>query len=91
LILSQSVTESSFASPCKPLAGGVDSGFQSVAADATNIPEFSIAINNASKPLFFFSAQTVYAFSIVLQNFQVGSSMVIQSHQRVPERNGVLH
>ncbi|KAJ7711723.1 hypothetical protein B0H16DRAFT_1627410 [Mycena metata] len=53
-----SVTQSSFASPCEPLAGGVDSGFQPVAVDATNLPEFSIAINNASKPLFFFSAQT---------------------------------
>ncbi|KAJ7330861.1 hypothetical protein DFH08DRAFT_785989 [Mycena albidolilacea] len=59
LTKNHSVTQSSFASPCEPLAGGVDSGFQSVAADATDIPEFSIAINNASKPLFFFSAQTV--------------------------------
>ncbi|KAJ7832003.1 hypothetical protein B0H13DRAFT_2371149 [Mycena leptocephala] len=54
-----SVTQSSFASPCEPLARGVDSGFQSVAVNATNVHEFSIAINNASKPLFFFSAQTV--------------------------------
>ncbi|KAJ7806038.1 hypothetical protein B0H14DRAFT_3153069 [Mycena olivaceomarginata] len=59
LTKNHSVTQSSFASPCKPLAGGVDSGFQSVSANATNIPEFSIAINNTSKPLFFFSAQTV--------------------------------
>ncbi|KAJ7880519.1 hypothetical protein B0H14DRAFT_2435681 [Mycena olivaceomarginata] len=58
LTKNHSVTQSSFASPCEPLAGGVDSGFQSVAANGSNIPEFSIAIN-ASKPLFFFSAQTV--------------------------------
>ncbi|KAF7363201.1 Cupredoxin [Mycena venus] len=52
-----SVTQSSFASPCTPLAGGVDSGFQFVAANAANIPEFSLTISNASKPLFFFSKQ----------------------------------
>ncbi|KAF8144704.1 hypothetical protein K438DRAFT_1992621 [Mycena galopus ATCC 62051] len=57
LTKNHSVTQSSFASPCEPLAGGVNSGFQFVAT--TNAPEFSIAINNASKPLFFFSAQTV--------------------------------
>ncbi|KAJ7866125.1 hypothetical protein B0H13DRAFT_1636817, partial [Mycena leptocephala] len=52
LTKNHSVTQSSFASPCEPLARGVDSGFQSVAANATNVHEFSIAINNASKPLF---------------------------------------
>ncbi|KAF7375814.1 hypothetical protein MSAN_00471300 [Mycena sanguinolenta] len=52
-----SVTQSSFASPCTPLAGGVDSGFQFVAADATELPVFSITISNASTPLFFFSKQ----------------------------------
>ncbi|KAF8217973.1 hypothetical protein K438DRAFT_1656883 [Mycena galopus ATCC 62051] len=53
-----SVTQSSFASPCTPLVGGVDSGFQFVAADANALPQFSFTINNASKPLFFFSKQT---------------------------------
>ncbi|KAJ7679612.1 hypothetical protein B0H17DRAFT_944113, partial [Mycena rosella] len=53
-----SVTQSSFASPCTPLAGGVDSGFQFVAANASALPEFSFTINDPSKPLFFFSKQT---------------------------------
>ncbi|KAJ7214456.1 hypothetical protein GGX14DRAFT_360145 [Mycena pura] len=52
-----SVTQSSFASPCVPLAGGVDSGFQAVAPDATALPVFSFTLNNASTPLFFFSKQ----------------------------------
>ncbi|KAJ6516707.1 hypothetical protein C8R47DRAFT_961146 [Mycena vitilis] len=53
-----SVTQSSFASPCKPLAPeGVDSGFQPVAINAKAFPEFSFTINNASNPLFFFSKQ----------------------------------
>ncbi|KAJ6478983.1 hypothetical protein C8R45DRAFT_872887 [Mycena sanguinolenta] len=54
-----SVTQSSFASPCTPLAGGIDSGFQFVAADATALPQFSFTVNNASTPLFFFSKQNV--------------------------------
>ncbi|KAJ6536176.1 hypothetical protein B0H19DRAFT_897661, partial [Mycena capillaripes] len=53
-----SVTQSSFASPCTP--GGLDSGFQFVAPGATNLPEFSFNVADASKPLFFFSAQTAY-------------------------------
>ncbi|KAJ7616514.1 hypothetical protein FB45DRAFT_992818 [Roridomyces roridus] len=52
-----SVTQSSFADPCTPLPGGVDSGFQPVAPNATAVPEFSLTLNNASTPLFFFSAQ----------------------------------
>ncbi|KAJ7858411.1 hypothetical protein B0H14DRAFT_662574 [Mycena olivaceomarginata] len=54
-----SVTQSSFASPCVPLAQGVDSGFQAVAPNATAFPQFSFTINNASTPLFFFSKQNV--------------------------------
>ncbi|KAJ7337714.1 hypothetical protein DFH08DRAFT_1082838 [Mycena albidolilacea] len=53
-----SVTQSSFASPCVPLAQGVDSGFQAVAPNATALPQFSFTINNASNPLFFFSKQS---------------------------------
>ncbi|KAJ6534341.1 hypothetical protein B0H19DRAFT_1039261 [Mycena capillaripes] len=54
-----SVTQSSFASPCEPLAGGIDSGFQPVAANAADIPEFSFDITDGSKQFFFFSKQTV--------------------------------
>ncbi|KAJ6523990.1 hypothetical protein B0H19DRAFT_1085449 [Mycena capillaripes] len=56
-----SVTQSSFASPCVPKAGGVDSGFQAVIANATDVHEFTIALNDSSKPMFFFSAQTAPA------------------------------
>ncbi|KAJ7659549.1 hypothetical protein DFH06DRAFT_989394, partial [Mycena polygramma] len=55
-----SVTQSSFASPCTSLAGGVDSGFQAVAINATAVPEFSFTLKNASAPLFFFSKQNAY-------------------------------
>ncbi|KAJ7776967.1 hypothetical protein DFH07DRAFT_33238 [Mycena maculata] len=54
-----SVTQSSFASPCVPLAGGVDSGFEPIALNATALPTFSFTLNNASTPLFFFSKQNV--------------------------------
>ncbi|KAK7027765.1 hypothetical protein R3P38DRAFT_950002 [Favolaschia claudopus] len=56
-----SVTQSSFASPCTPLANGVDSGFQAVPVNATAFPQFSIVLKNASRPLFFFSAQDAAA------------------------------
>ncbi|KAJ6527756.1 hypothetical protein B0H19DRAFT_1214657 [Mycena capillaripes] len=61
LTKNHSVTQSSFASPCEPLAGGIDSGFQPVAANATEVPEFSFTIANGSKQFFFFSKQTVPA------------------------------
>ncbi|KAG6828168.1 hypothetical protein H0H92_008936 [Tricholoma furcatifolium] len=52
------VTQSSFANPCTPLAGGVDSGFQPVATNATSFPQFSITITNTSTPFWFFCEQT---------------------------------
>ncbi|KAJ7670076.1 hypothetical protein DFH06DRAFT_936378, partial [Mycena polygramma] len=55
-----SVTQSSFASPCAPLAKSVDSGFQPIGINTTAFPEFSSTLKNASAPLFFFSAQTGY-------------------------------
>jgi len=56
-----SVTQSSFAAPCTRLPGGVDSLFQLVPAGATQLPEWTITINNASAPLWFFCAQTIPA------------------------------
>jgi len=56
-----SVTQSTFASPCSIMttpAQGIDSGFQPVAANATQLPEWSFTVNNASAPLWFFCAQT---------------------------------
>ncbi|KAG6848960.1 hypothetical protein H0H93_012432 [Arthromyces matolae] len=40
------VTQSTFAAPCTPLANGVDSGFQFVATNATAFPQYSITIQN---------------------------------------------
>jgi len=51
------VTQSSFAAPCQPLAGGVSSGFQPVAANATQVPSFTITVN-VTTPLWFFCEQT---------------------------------
>jgi len=59
------VTQSSFAQPCTFLqtaAGpGVDSGFQPVAAGATSFPQWSITIDNATAPLWFYCAQATPA------------------------------
>jgi plastocyanin len=54
-----SVTQSSFAAPCQPLAGGIDSLFQPVAANAAQVPSFSILVN-ATTPLWFYCRQTGY-------------------------------
>ncbi|TDL25042.1 hypothetical protein BD410DRAFT_785805 [Rickenella mellea] len=50
------VTQSTFASPCTQ--NGIDSGFMPVAANATQIPQFSVTVQNASAPLWFFCKQT---------------------------------
>ncbi|KAJ7017322.1 Cupredoxin [Mycena alexandri] len=61
LAKNHSVTQSTFAAPCAvmttPMAG-IDSGFQFVAANATQIPQYSFTVNNATSPLWFFCAQT---------------------------------
>jgi len=55
------VTQSSFAQPCTFLqtaAGpGVDSGYQPVAAGATSFPQWSITVDNATAPLWFYCKQ----------------------------------
>jgi len=53
-----SVTQSSFAAPCTPLAGGANSGFQPVANGSATLPQFSFNITNATTPVWFFCAQT---------------------------------
>ncbi|KAJ7172214.1 hypothetical protein C8R46DRAFT_1085168 [Mycena filopes] len=56
-----SVTQSTFANPCAiqtTPAQGIDSGFQFVAANATQLPEWSFTVDNATTPLWFFCAQT---------------------------------
>ncbi|KAF7348355.1 hypothetical protein MSAN_01789500 [Mycena sanguinolenta] len=51
-------TQSTFAAPCTNKPGGVDSGFQSVAAGATQIPQWSFTMNDTSQPLWFYCMQT---------------------------------
>lgn len=55
------VTQSSFAQPCTFLqtanGPGVDSGFQPVAAGATSFPQWSITVDNATAPLWFYCAR----------------------------------
>ncbi|KAF8643873.1 hypothetical protein AX16_008889 [Volvariella volvacea WC 439] len=56
-----SVTQSTFADPCTRMttpAMGIDSGFQAIAPNATEFPQWSITVDNASAPLWFFCAQT---------------------------------
>ncbi|KAI0780444.1 Cupredoxin [Trametes elegans] len=57
------VTQSTFAAPCSNvtdatgLVTGVDSGYLPVAAGATEFPVWSITVNNASTPLWFYCRQ----------------------------------
>ncbi|KAH9989073.1 Cupredoxin, partial [Russula compacta] len=51
------VTQSSFAAPCQPMANGLDSNFQPVAPNASNVPSFTVPVN-ATTPLWFFCKQT---------------------------------
>ncbi|KAF8954603.1 hypothetical protein BDZ97DRAFT_1730296 [Flammula alnicola] len=56
-----SVTQSTFASPCVKMTtptAGVDSGFMPVASGATQLPQWTITVSNATAPLWFFCAQT---------------------------------
>jgi plastocyanin len=50
------VTQSTFAAPCQQMDGGANSGFQPVTANATNVPSFSITVNNTT-PLWFYCMQ----------------------------------
>ncbi|KAH9173488.1 Cupredoxin [Lactarius sanguifluus] len=56
------VTQSSFAAPCQPLASGIDSSFQPVAAGATTAPSFSVTVN-ATTPLWFYCRQSSHCTS----------------------------
>ncbi|KAJ6488809.1 hypothetical protein C8R45DRAFT_1097161 [Mycena sanguinolenta] len=51
-------TQSSFAAPCTNMTGGLDSGFQFVPAGATQNPQYSFNVTNATQPLWFFCRQT---------------------------------
>jgi len=51
------VTQSSFAQPCSPLAGGFDSGFVPVAADATTFGTTATYVVNDTKPVWVYCKQ----------------------------------
>jgi len=50
------VTQSTFAAPCQPMSGGTDSGFQPTTANASNVPSYSVTVNNTT-PLWFYCRQ----------------------------------
>ncbi|TFK73633.1 hypothetical protein BDN72DRAFT_168269 [Pluteus cervinus] len=50
-------TQSTFTAPCTKKSNGVDSGFFAVAAGATELPQWSFTIVNASAPLWFYCQQ----------------------------------
>jgi len=51
------VTQSSFASPCGPKAGGIESGFMPVAANITdNFPTYTITVND-TQPVWVYCSQ----------------------------------
>ncbi|KAJ3533241.1 hypothetical protein NMY22_g7420 [Coprinellus aureogranulatus] len=51
------VTQSTFSNPCEAKADGFRSGFQAVAADATQFPTFTIKINDTA-PIWGYCGQT---------------------------------
>ncbi|KAJ7089047.1 hypothetical protein C8R43DRAFT_296963 [Mycena crocata] len=52
-----SVTQSSFTSPCQPLAGGFDSGWVSVPQSLPAPPEWNLTITNDQIPIWFYCKQ----------------------------------
>ncbi|KAJ7632844.1 hypothetical protein FB45DRAFT_516876 [Roridomyces roridus] len=83
-----SVTQSTFADPCSIATApqGIDSGFQLVAANATELPEWSFTITNASAPLWFFCAQTVpanhcHAGMVFSVNAKEGTAKSFEAYQ----------
>ncbi|KZV95967.1 Cupredoxin [Exidia glandulosa HHB12029] len=51
------LTQSTLAAPCSPVAGGGDSGFIPVAADATTFPTKRLTVPDATTPLWFYCKQ----------------------------------
>jgi len=67
------LTQSTFASPCAAMAGGVDSGFMPVAATATTFPVFSFKVNEVT-PLWFYCAQANHCQSGMVMAINVNTS-----------------
>lgn len=58
LAKNHTVTQSSFAAPCTNITGGgIDSGFQFIAPNATTISQYSFTLNNVTGPLWFYCRQ----------------------------------
>jgi len=55
LTKNHTVTQSTFATPCNQ--SGIDSGFFPVAANATQVPQWSFTVENGSTPLWFYCRQ----------------------------------
>ncbi|KAJ6527440.1 hypothetical protein B0H19DRAFT_541792 [Mycena capillaripes] len=55
-----SVTQSTFASPCEPMAGGFDSGWVEILKNTTGgapLPQWNLTITNDQTPIWFFCKQ----------------------------------
>ncbi|PPQ71108.1 hypothetical protein CVT26_011587 [Gymnopilus dilepis] len=52
-----SVTQSTFADPCDPVAGGFDSGLVQEPTTPSQTPEFNLTITDDTKPIWFFCKQ----------------------------------
>ncbi|KAG9226595.1 hypothetical protein CCMSSC00406_0006180 [Pleurotus cornucopiae] len=54
------VTQSSFADPCNPLAGGFDSGFVFIPPTNTSeTPEWTLTVTDDSRPIWFYCKQLI--------------------------------
>nr|GAT44610.1 predicted protein [Mycena chlorophos] len=54
-----SVTQSTFAEPCKSFEGGFDSGWVGIPANTSVLPTWNLTITDDSKPIWFFCKQSV--------------------------------
>ncbi|KAJ7288022.1 hypothetical protein C8J57DRAFT_504837 [Mycena rebaudengoi] len=80
------VTQSTFKSPCtlqKEPAEGINSGYQAVAANATEIPQWSFTVDNATSPLWFYCAQPGHCGKGMV--FSVNAPAVGNTHEKFVE------
>lgn len=74
------VTQSTFANPCTAVAGGGDSGFQPVAADATTFPTKRIIVPDSTTPLWFYCAQPGHCGKGMVFAINPGSDTKMQTY-----------
>lgn len=70
------VTQSTFAAPCAPMSGGIDSGFMPVGANATTVPSMTITVNDTT-PLWFYCKQTGYDPFLFLSSFLLADHVLL--------------